>query len=219
MDVVICDDHRAFAESLAYVLETEGISVVAVTTSPPEAREAVERHRPDVCIMDVQFPEHDGIEATAEIVARYDSKVLLLTGAGDAHVLSAALAAGASGFVHKAEEIPTIVRAVQRVAKGDVVVETPRLSGTPSGPPSRPPASQKLLDLLTPREREVLELIVRGAGTQEIAERMHVSYSTARTHTQSILTKLGVHSRLEAAAFAVGNRLVLPPEMTSDGGG
>lgn len=217
MEVVICDDHRAFAESLAYVLETEGISVIAVTTTPPDAYAVVERQRPDVCIMDVQFPEHDGIEATAELVARYGCRVLLLTGATDANTLSAALAAGASGFVHKAEEIPTIVRAVQRVAKGDVVVETPRLSDPSERQPARSASSQRLLELLTRREREVLELIVRGVGTQEIADQLHVSYSTARTHTQSILTKLGVHSRLEAAAFAVGNRLVLPPTPSPPG--
>lgn len=212
MDVVICDDHRAFADSLAYVLADEGMTVVAVTTTPPAAIAAVESLRPDVCVMDLGYPEHDGLAAAAEISARFDTRVVLLTGSADTGMLAAGLAAGATGFVHKAEEIPTIVRAIRRVASGDVVVETPHLPRPESSPRTR--AVDRLSAQLTPREHEVLELIVHGVSTQRIADEMAVSYSTVRTHTQSILTKLGVHSRLEAAAFAVGNRIVLPSEAT-----
>lgn len=213
MDIVICDDHRAFADSLAHVLAGEGMNVVAVTTTPPDAIAAVERLRPDVCVMDLGHPEHDGLAAAAEICARFETRVVLMTGAADAAMLGAGLASGATGFVHKTEEIPTIVRAINRVAAGDVVVETPRLPRPESSPRAR--AVERLSAQLTRREHEVLELMAHGASTQRIADTMAVSYSTVRTHTQSILTKLGVHSRLEATAFAVGNRIVLPADASA----
>ena len=209
IDVVLCDDHKAFADSLAFVLETEGINVCAVTASPPEAIDAVDRLRPAVCVMDLHYPEHDGLAGTAELTMRFDTKVVLLTGSADSGLLSSGLAAGATGFVHKAEEVPTIVRAIRRVAHGDIVVETPSLAEPGDARSARLP---NLASHLSVREREVLEMMVHGLSAQRIASEMTVSYSTVRTHTQSILTKLGVHSRLEAAAFAVANRIVLPKD-------
>jgi two-component system nitrate/nitrite response regulator NarL len=200
--ILLCDSHRLLVEALAASLRGDGHEVVAMTTLPEEALDAAVEHDPDVCLLDVVFPGGAGIKTIAGIRATTRSKVLVLSARCDQDVVCAALAAGAGGFVGKNQSIDDILRSLDQVCAGEVIM--PAIpSATPSRVPSRPPTPEMAaLRFLTGREREALCLIGEGESTKEIARSMHVAYSTARTHVQNVLTKLGVRSRLQAAALA-----------------
>jgi two-component system nitrate/nitrite response regulator NarL len=200
--ILLCDSHRLLVEALAASLRGGGHDVVAMTTLPEEALDAAVEHDPDVCLLDVIFPGGAGIKAIAGIRATTRSKVLVLSARCDQDAVCAALAAGAGGFVGKNQSIDDILRSLDQVCAGEVIMPA-TTSSTPSRGPSRPPSPEMAaLRFLTSREREALHLIAEGESTKEIAQSMHVAYSTARTHVQNVLTKLGVRSRLQAAALA-----------------
>jgi two-component system, NarL family, nitrate/nitrite response regulator NarL len=199
--ILLCDNHRLLVEALAAALRRGGHDVVATTTQPEEAMDAAAEHDPDVCLLDMIFPGDAGIRTIAGIRATTRSKVLVLSARCDQDAVCAALAAGAAGFVGKDQTIEDIFRSLEQVCAGEVIM--PPVD--PVGPGRRPgrlrPQEQTALRFLTSREREALRLIAEGESTKEIAQSMHVAYSTARTHVQNVLTKLGVRSRLQAAAL------------------
>ncbi len=205
MKVLLCDDHQLFAEALADVLTARGDDVV-VTTSPPRAVELAQEHEPAVCVMDRSFPEGDvGVETARQLLAVAPrTAVIILTGSPDSAAARAAVGAGVRGFLRKDEPLQHIVEALDQLAEGLLVVDPAVLR------PETARSSRPLLCTLTAREQEVLERIVHGESGQTMAADMDVSYSTMRTHVQNILAKLGVHSQLEAAAFAVEHGLVQP---------
>lgn len=201
MRILLCDSHRLLVEALAASLRRDGHDVVAMTTLPEEAFEAAIEHDPDVCLVDVIFPGGAGINVIAGIRATTRSKVLVLSARCDQDAVCTALAAGADGFVGKNQSIDDILRSLDQVCAGEVIVPA-KTSSTPSSGSNRPPSPElEALRFLTSREREALHLIAEGESTKEIAQSMHVAYSTARTHVQNVLTKLGVRSRLQAAAL------------------
>jgi two-component system nitrate/nitrite response regulator NarL len=199
--ILLCDNHRLLVEALAGALRRCGHDVVAMTTQPEEALHAAAEQDPDVCLLDVIFPGGAGINTIAGIRATTRSKVLVLSARCDQDAVCAALAAGAAGFVGKNQSIDQILQSLDQVCAGNVVMPA-ETSSAPSRGPGRPrPPEQAALRFLTTREREALRLIAEGESTKEIAHSMHVAYSTARTHVQNVLTKLGVRSRLQAAAL------------------
>jgi two-component system, NarL family, nitrate/nitrite response regulator NarL len=208
MSLLLCDDHRVFADSLAYMLSLEGFEVADVVASPNEAASYVARKFVDLCLMDLHFPDGDGIFG-ARLVrdARPCTRVVILTASTDTAVLSKALLVGVRGFVHKGEPVSELVRALRAVQCGDLAI-----SSYPEQFDQRRIAfgsdKARLYRQLTPRERECLEVIVSGRSTREVAGMLDISYNTARTHIQNVLGKLGVNSCLEAAAFAVRHGLV-----------
>jgi two-component system nitrate/nitrite response regulator NarL len=205
MKVLVCDDHQLLAEALASVLRRRG-DVVTVTTNPQQAVSAAVDTGPDVVLMDRSFPDGDGILAVRELLEGAPAtRVIMLSGHTDPVSVRAALDAGARGFLRKDAALGLIMEAVDAVVRGELVID-PLLLRTPTRPPSA------LVNPLTAREQEVLQRIVEGQSTQSMAPAMNVSYSTARTHTQNLLMKLGVHTQLEAAAFAVRHGLVEPFE-------
>jgi two-component system nitrate/nitrite response regulator NarL len=199
--ILLCDNHRLLVEALAGALRRGGHDVVAMTTQPEEALRAAVEQDPDVCLLDVIFPGGAGIATIAGIRATTRSKVLVLSARCDQDAVCAALAAGASGFVGKDQSIDQILRSLDQVCAGEVIMPTKTMSPTSPGPGRPRPPELAALRFLTNREREALRLIVEGESTKEIAQSMHVAYSTARTHVQNVLTKLGVRSRLQAAAL------------------
>lgn len=212
MNVAICDDHLLFGEALGAVLTSRGANVLGVVTTPAQAVSLVRALPIDVVVMDFSFPDDNGVDGARRVLdARPAVRVVLLTASDEPDVLTRALAAGVSGFALKMQEIDDVVRVIESVAAGDVVMGAALFRRmVASG--RRPEQEQGWLGrFLTAREREVLERLVRGQSTRVIAAEMGVAYSTARTHIQSVLSKLGVHSRLEAAAFAVAHSLVDPP--------
>lgn len=222
MRILLCDDHRLLVEAFAAALHAHGHEVVALATSPEEACRAAVEHDPDVCVLDVVFPDGSGLDAAAKITSSTRCKVLMLSARSDPEVVNAALAAGATGFVLKDQSIDGILHALDRLSAGEVAVDRDLLHAAIRAPASRGRAELTQLRFLTRREREALRRIAEGQSTKEIAQAMHVAHSTARTHVQNVLTKLGVRSRLQAAALVARAGLAdelreIPPAARSSG--
>jgi len=207
MRVLVCDDHKAFAESLALVLSNAGHHVVAVTHSPDEALAVLSRHPVDLCLMDLVYSHSTVLDRLAELrAAAGDAAIVVLSGFTDPEVVAAAEAAGVRGFADKSQHVSDILTMIAKVAAGDRVIVA--LPAWPSAEPATRSETQRLAAFLTTREREVLCGLVRGDDTYALARSMGVTWATVRSHVQSVLNKLGVHSRLEAATIAVRDGLV-----------
>lgn len=210
MSLMLCDDHLLLLETLASALTARGQEVVAIVTHPAEAVSAAVELHPDVCLLDVYFPDGDGIEVAREIAHRAPAtKVLMLSASSDPAVVRKAFDAGALGFVQKDDDIDAILSALEQVARDEVALQ-PRLLRAvmqpTSGETQRRPAPAE--HWLTAREREVLLRLVAGDSTAVIATRLGMATSTTRTHIQNVLVKLGVHTRLQAVALATSRNLV-----------
>lgn len=202
-DLVIGDAHAVFLDALSAVLTQRGLAVRAAARSPAETVEAVRRVKPGVCLIDRHFiSEDDGIDAIGVMAAETQrTRFLVLSADRDNDGVLRALAAGASGYLHKTRGIAALSAAIDRVTRGEVVVDVPvPIAHKHAVPPGDP---RRLAAYLTGRERECLALLVQGRSTTAMVSVLGVSRTTVRTHVQSLLTKLGVHSRLEAASFAV----------------
>jgi DNA-binding NarL/FixJ family response regulator len=194
--VVLCDDHEIVREAIkARMADSDGLSIVGEAGDGEEVVERIVELEPDVAIVDVELPGRDGIEATKEILkARPQTRVIIFTAHAQPDLLSLALRAGASGYVLKSAPSEDIARAVRVVAGGGTFVGAEL--GTGAG------EVEKLLEL-TPREREVLELLAEGLRVKEIAERLTLSPATVHTHVRNAIAKLEVDTRTEAVALAV----------------
>jgi DNA-binding NarL/FixJ family response regulator len=202
MRLVICDDHRLLLDTIAGALTARGFTVEALVTTADEAVQAVLESDPDVAILDVHLANGDSLAATAEIARSHPrTKVLLLSASTDPELVRAGIEAGAAGYVRKDQSIDGIVRRLELVASGEVAFDLGVLRTAVYSTPNRTPAHQ-LLRRLSQREREVLGLLVEGCGTTDIARRLRIADSTARTHVQNVLVKVGAHSRLQVAAIA-----------------
>lgn len=214
IQALIVDDHRLFAEAIKPALEQLGMDVALATTGR-EALKIVRTSTVDIALVDLGLPDMKGIDVGAQIVEMQpDAIVLALTAMDDYRFVAPVLEAGFRGYLTKGLRIAGLVSAINAAREGQVV--TPGLS-TGSGGASRTRAQRHielLASTLTPREREVLAHLAAGESGEEIAREMSISVHTVRTHVQSILAKLQVHSRLEAATFAVRHDLV--PSMTAE---
>jgi two-component system, NarL family, nitrate/nitrite response regulator NarL len=204
--LVIGDDHSVFLDAMSAVLVQRGYQVT-VARSVADTIESVRLKQPDVCLIDRHFAGDDGIDAIAEMIAvSPHTKVLVLSADPDTEGILQALNVGAAGYLHKTRGVSALTGAIERVLRGEVVVDVPK--GTRKRQAPQHDDAHRLAALLTPRELECLALLVEGLDTSGIATKLGVSPATVRTHVQSLLTKLGVHSRLEAASFAVRYRLL-----------
>ena len=209
MRVALCDDHALLSEALAVLFVSHGHEVVWMATSTDAAIETIRRQPVDVLLLDLSFPDGDSIAAIPTLLDSCNVRIVLLSGSDDVGLIGQAVAAGATGVVSKVEDTARIIEVVERVACGEAVVNERALQAAVAFcRPSPPTPAQHLASFLTSREREVLERLVRGQETAALAADMRIRYSTARTHIQSILIKLGVHSKLEAVAFAISTGIV-----------
>ena len=194
--VILCDDHEIVREAIkTRMAGAENIEIVGEAVDGDEVVRRVGELEPDVAIIDIELPGIDGIEATRQILANNpDTKVIVFTAHAQPDLLSLALRAGASGYVLKSAPAEDIARAVDVVAGGDTFVGT-ELKGAGD-------ELEKLL-ALTPREREILELLAEGLRVKEIAERLTLSPATVHTHVRNAIAKLEVDTRTEAVALAV----------------
>jgi DNA-binding NarL/FixJ family response regulator len=200
---------------LRAVLSTDGsVDVVGQAADGREAVEATRRLRPDVVLMDIRMPTVDGIAATREIaVATPDVRVLILTTFEDDDYVFGALAAGASGFLLKRTQPEQLITAIHTIASGDSLL-SPSVTRTVIDRMARQPLPDdrcgRLLRDLTPRERDVLELVARGLSNAEIAAELVVEESTVKTHMKRILAKLALRDRVQAVILAYESGLVRP---------
>jgi two-component system, NarL family, nitrate/nitrite response regulator NarL len=205
--VLIADAHRLFADVVASALEDLGARVVDRVGTGADAIAVVLREEPDVVLVDLGLPDVPGIEAGRAILeARPDTVLVALAASDDRRESAIALRAGFRGYVPKHAHLRSVVKVIRHGLDGRVVVIPPSSPSTSTVDHDSP--ASLMASGLTIREREVLALIVAGAGSVEIADRLNISTNTVRTHVQGILTKLQVHSRLEAAAFAVRHGLL-----------
>jgi two-component system, NarL family, nitrate/nitrite response regulator NarL len=204
--VVLGDDHVVFLDALSTVLSEQGHLVCGVARSAAEMVTLVAVHQPDACLIDHNAPEGEDAETIRRVLAACAGTSVIVLGAssrGDA--VSRALDAGATGYLHQSRGLGALVSALERVLDGETVIDVP---DAPSARRSAEPNLElRMASHLTSRERECLMMLVEGLDTAAMVELLGVSRTTVRTHLQSVLTKLGVHSRLEAASFAVRHRL------------
>ncbi len=210
--VVLGDDHIVFLDALSTVLSQHGHEVCGVARSAAEMITLVRMHRPDVCLIDRNAPADGDAQTIGRVIAACDSTSVLVLGASPgSEAVGRALDAGASGYLHQSRGVGALVTALERVMSGAIVVDVP--DAPPSRRPVHPNQEIRMAAHLTTRERECLMMLVEGLDTAAMVDLLGVSRTTVRTHLQSVLTKLGVHSRLEAASFAVRHRL---PDLWSD---
>ncbi len=200
--IVLVDDHRMFAESLARLLEDEGdIAVVGICGGAREALELTGRLPADVALVDYYLPGPDGVELVRQLKRlRPAMQVVMLTGSPDDRLLLAAIEAGCSGFLTKERAAAEVADAVRAVADGEALISPQMLARLlpQLGRNEQVPGSD-----LTERERELLPYLARGMTNRAIAAELFLSVNTVRNYVQSILNKLGAHSKLEAVSLAV----------------
>lgn len=174
-----------------------------------DAIEAAERQRPALALVDIGLPDQSGLHVGRRIMeVSAQTRVVAVTALEDARLAEEVVRAGFHGYLMKDVNVSQLLSSIDAVLRGDVVLP-PRLTRAATAVRGER-GSQLLGQQLTPRELEVLEMLAMGAGGREIARALGVAPNTVRTHVQSILSKLQVHSRLEAAAFAVRHGLVRP---------
>jgi DNA-binding NarL/FixJ family response regulator len=206
ISVLVVDDHQVFADALhARLSIEETIGPVAVAYSAAEALARLLHNSFDVTLLDYGLDDRTGAELTTELRKAVPStRIIMLSGGQPIDAVVDSLIAGVNGWLPKTIDIEFLVDAVRGVHAGEMWVDRallgqamPALLARMLTPPPDPLAA------LTKREREVLDLMIAGLGRAEIARRLQVSDNTARTHTQNLITKLGVHSSLEAVTLAL----------------
>jgi NarL family two-component system response regulator LiaR len=204
--IVLVDDHIKVHHAIADAIDHwDDIVVVGQGSNGQEAIQLCEEHHPDIILMDVLMPVMDGIEATQIISERFPYvKVLVLSSFQDDDSIQAMLQAGAIGYLLKNSSIDDLAHTI-RTANSGTSVFSAEVTQTLLQPAQTAPKRDYSL---TPREVEVLKLMVKGLNNRQIGETLVISQSTAKFHVSSILTKLDVSSRIEAVALAVEHNLV-----------
>jgi DNA-binding NarL/FixJ family response regulator len=205
--VLIVNDHLAFADAVALRLQAEAdLVVVGCVTSLSPHDLASRRGSVDVAVVDIEV----GQEAAMELVAKLrsssgDMKVIALIADGDAQTASAAVRAGASGFVTKAVPAGELIDAIRSVERNETWIDRRLLTDVLQElqQTTAPTHEEVMISKLTPREREVLSLMLAGLDRAQIARRLVISHNTVRTHTRNLLRKLEVHSSIEAVGLAL----------------
>jgi len=213
--VLIVDDDDLMRAGLRAVLSSDGsIEVAGEAADGAEAVKAAGQLAPDVVLMDVRMPGLDGIAATRELLALSPSvRVVILTTFEEDDYVFGGLRAGASGFLLKRTRPEELIEAVHTIAAGESLLSpsvTRRVIDRMARQPTPELGLTRGLDELTPREREVLELIARGLSNGEIAEALTVEETTVKTHVKRILRKLGLRDRVQAVIFGYESGLVQP---------
>ena len=220
--LMLVDDHDVVRTGLRSFLESqEGILVVGDARTGAEALDQAAKTKPDIALMDISMPDMDGLEATRRLRQMFPkTQVLALSVHDDKQYFMQMLAAGASGYLTKQAAADELVAAIRAIAEGQVYLQPAlarwliedyqRLSADPAAgelPPSPEPPARSL-DVLTPRERQVLEMIAQGLSNMEIGRTLGLSHKTISRHRERIMSRLNIHSRTELIKFAIRTRLI-----------
>jgi DNA-binding NarL/FixJ family response regulator len=204
--ILLADEQSLFREAVRLALDSEDdFEVVAEARDGLEAVAAAEQTSPRIAVLDAHLPRSDGVQTAWLIRQRLpECEIVIVSAREDRRLLERALDVGARGFVTKSSPISELLGVMRAVDRGETLVPSTMLGDLLRGLMQRRREQDdafRRVTRLTRREREVLHLLVDGAGTESIARSLVISPQTARTHIQHILSKLGVHSRLEAAAL------------------
>jgi DNA-binding NarL/FixJ family response regulator len=200
--ILIADDHPVFRDGLSGLLDSRGFDVVGQAATGREALELARQLQPDIVIMDLHMPDLGGVEATTQITAAIpNTAVLVLTMYDDDASLAAALRAGARGYLLKGADQSEIIRAIDAVSHGSAIF-SPSVGDKVLHRYTESNESALPFPDLTVRERQVLQRLVTGASNADIARSLYLSPKTVRNHVSSILTKLQVTDRTQAALVA-----------------
>jgi DNA-binding NarL/FixJ family response regulator len=202
ISVLIVDDHEVVREGLRLSLSRAShIRVIGEAGDGAAAVGLVERRKPDVVIMDVRMPGMDGLEATKEILkVEPDAAVLIFTAFSERSLLARGLESGAKGYILKEAPHDTLLRAIERVAKGEGYIDPALMPAFLSG--------KEGTDMLTPREREILQLLADGMSNADVAAKLFISQETVKSHVRHILTKLEADTRTHAVAIALRDSII-----------
>lgn len=211
--VLIADDHGIIVEGLRLYLQRDGIEVVGVAKTGRQTIELVQALKPDVVLLDIRMPDMDGLEALALIKAGgYPTAVIIFTGFVRIEYLTRAITLGAAGFLSKDVDPERIPHAIRVVSSGDSIIDREVLQEAirefyfVTGSERQQPASP--IQPLTKQELRVLRFIGEGLNNESIAQMLSVSRNTIKAHVSSILSKLGLSDRTQAAIWAVRRGLV-----------
>ncbi len=208
MRTVVVDDHTLFRHGLKRLLEEQDFTIVGEAANGKAAVPLIGKLNPDVVLMDLEMPTMNGVEATRQIIANNPTaRIVMLTISADKTHVVDALMAGACGYVLKDAQAAEITGAVKAAVEGDSAIST-RVAAQLLGlvrdaERDRPHPVKEPENDLTVREREILKLIAQGKENSAIAEELFISPKTAKNHVASILEKLAVENRIQAAVFAV----------------
>ena len=206
--VVIADDHPFYRQGLARLLSQSGVEVVGEAANGPDAIELVERTAPDVAVVDLNMPGMSGVEVTRRLNERMPaSRVLVVSVSAQEEDVTEAILAGASGYVLKDGPVEEVVAGIRAAAAGESLL-SPRIAGTlldrirdREVQPELPPIP------LSQRELQVLRLVAQGRGESEIGEALHIGAGAVTKHISSLLMKLQVENRVQAAMRSVQHRV------------
>ena len=206
--IFLVEDHASFRQALAFMFEREGEFTVAGQAGSLAEAHAFLRRSPegfDVAVVDLALPDGDGFGLIEELSSRTDVMTLVLSASLEPSRFARAVEAGASGVLHKSAPIGEIVDAVRRLRSGEALLspaEVVEMLRMVSRRRQEEYEAQKSIEKLTPREKQVLQALAEGLDSKDIAEKLHITIETERTHMVNILNKLSVHSRLQALVFA-----------------
>jgi DNA-binding NarL/FixJ family response regulator len=200
--VLIVDDHEVVREGLRLSLSrTPHIRVVGEAPDGNAALDLASRRKPNVVIMDVRMPGMDGLDATKALLEREpNTSVLIFTAYSERSLLARGLESGAKGYILKEAPHDTLVRAIEKVARGDSFIDPALMPAFLSGKDRE--------DMLTPREREILQLLADGMSNADVAQRLFISQETVKSHVRHILAKLEADTRTHAVAIALRDAII-----------
>jgi DNA-binding NarL/FixJ family response regulator len=199
---LIADDHEVVREGLRLALSrSPHIRVIGEASDGKSAISLTERRKPDVVIMDLRMPDMDGLEATEMILSKTpETAVLIFTAYGERSLMQRGLESGARGYILKETPHETLIRAVEKVAGGDTFVDPALMAEFIAG--------KGQMEVLTPREREILQLLADGMSNVDVAAKLFISQETVKSHVRHILAKLEADTRTQAVAIALREAMI-----------
>lgn len=214
--VAMIEDHQILVDSLSLMLRYEpDIDFLGSASSLEKGRHLLKETKPDVLLLDVGLPDGSGLDLIPEVnQISPETNIIVLTSLTDETTLMRVVDSGISGFVSKDSQLSDLLVTIRKAAEGEIVMPTSLLVGLLMRMPRDKAAAyqdDKGWERMTVREQEVLELLATGKTGDEIAEELHIAPLTVRTHIRNLMSKMGVHSRLEAVAFGMKNGLIDPP--------